>query len=106
MTATTATRTATVNLDANASVTPLNAQPLKDALGVVLEPGMRVETLKGERATVLRLDARSRRAVITFEPVEGEAPRNDTMRAAHLLKTRKHAGKILFAKKIAKAGKK
>lgn len=97
--------TVTANVDANASVTPLNAQPLKDALGVVLEKGMRVETLKGERAVVLRLDTRSRRAVIDFEPVEGEAPRNATMRAAHLLKARKHAGKILFVKKVIKAAK-
>ena len=104
-----ATKTTTApaaNVDANASVTPLNQLPLKDATGIVLEKGMRVETVKGERAHVLRLDLRSRRAVISFEIKDGEAARNDTMRQCHLLKVRKHAGKVLMVKAAVKAAKK
>lgn len=99
--------TIAANLDANNSVTPVNDKPLKDALGVVLEKGMRVEHVKtGQRATVVRLDKRSRRAVITFDEVEGQETPQDTMRQAHLLKVRKVAGKVLFAKAAVKAGKK
>jgi len=101
-----AAKTLTVNPDANASVTPINEGVLKDSLGFELTPGMRVTTSKGEKATVLRLDKRSRRAVISFEIAEGEAARNDTMRAAHLLKVRRNKGKIMMAKKAVKAGAK
>lgn len=97
----------TTTLDpVNNAVTPLNTLPLKDALGVVLEKGMRVEHVRtGQRATVVRLDKRSRRAVIEFDEVEGQETPLPTMRQAHLLKVRKVAGKILFVKAAVKAGK-
>jgi len=96
-----------VQLDSNNSVTPVNALPLRDALGVELEKGMRVEHVRtGQRATVLRLDLRSRRAVITFDEVEGQPTPADTMRQAHLLKVRTRAGKIMMAKKAIKSAKK
>lgn len=102
MTATTLTK----NLDANASVTPLNELELRDALGTTLAIGQRVEHVRtGERAVIVRLDKRSRRAVISFELAEGEAPRNDTMRQGHLLKVRKSGGKVLMAKAAVKSGK-
>lgn len=95
------------NVDQNNSVTPINELPLKDALGLVLEVGMRVEHVRtGQRATVLRLDKRSRRAVITFDEVEGQVTPLDTMRQAHLLKVRKVAGKVLFTKAAVKSAKK
>lgn len=101
------TATLTVNPDANASATPINEVPLKDATGIVLEAGMRVEHVRtGQRAQVLRLDKRSRRAVIKFDEVEGEVTPNDTMRQAHLLKVRKNAGKVMRVKASVKAAKK
>lgn len=101
---TTATKT---NVDANNAVTPINQLPLKDATGTVLEVGMKVEHVRtGQKATVLRLDLRSRRAVVTFDEVEGEVTQGDTMRQAHLLKVRKHAGKVLRVKAAVKAAKK
>ena len=96
----------TINPDANASVTSVNELALKDATGIVLEARMRVEHVRtGQRGTILRLDKRSRRAVITFDEIEGQPTPNDTMRAAHLLKVRKHAGRVLMAKAAVKAAK-
>ena len=101
------TTTTTAPLDANNSVTPINQLPLRDALGEVLAPLMRVEHVRtGQRGHILRLDLRSRRAVVTFDDVEGQVTQPDTMRQAHLLKVRRNNKKaIMMAKPAPKKGK-
>ena len=88
----------------NDAVTVLTDAPLKAADGTPLVAGMRVEaTRDGRRGHVVRLDKRSRRAVVTWDAEVGEVT-TGTMRQAHLLKVRRVAGKILQVKTIVKAG--
>lgn len=96
-----------INVDQNNSVTPVNTLALRSADGTELEVGMRVEhVVTGQRCVVLRLDKRSRRAVVEFEPnADGTPVQQPTMRQAHLLKVRRNAGKILFMKAATKAAK-
>lgn len=78
---------------------------LVDSKGTTLERNMKVITAEGLKAHVTRLDAKSGRAVVIFEEVDGVVPINPTMRKTTKLTVRKVAGKILFVKEAAKAAK-